>query len=420
MQCTGESTAIYCNEQGTELVTVECGSDCDPARDGCFCEAETSVCSDDQAIHCGEDGKVSEIEACALGCNDTGERCVDVEPSNGLAGYLDMTDDAPAVSLSNGAVIDTDAGTITDGDGAKIDVPDFQIAAPTGGVAIRVFAVKSLQLGDATIAGIRAIAVVSDGDIVVGGHVRIRAGSSTEGACVGGFGGQDDPGTFQADAGGGGGGFGGSGGDGGDAIAGDASAGGGQGGSPIGNSSLVPLRGGCAGGGLVDDLGASGGGAIQLVSRTSIRIEDGSAEAHLDAGGEGSGGIAGGGSGGGILLEAPRVIVSSGTSVVANGGGGGSISGANGQDGTLTNAPAAGGCPTGCAKFGFGSGGDGGAAGSPAQDGQSISSGTLTLVIAGSGGGGIGRIRVNVPVASEFVRNGIVSPSASLGSIATR
>lgn len=283
-----------------------------------------------------------------------------------------------------------------------------------------MFVVKALTIGDATVSGSRGLAVVSDDDIVVGGHVRIVAGSATEGTCVGGSGGQDDPGTFQANGGGGGGGFGGSGGDGGNGVAGDADASGGPGGSSIGNVTLVPLRGGCAGGGLVDELGASGGGAIQLVSRTLIRVEDGSGEAHLNAGGEGGDGIGGGGSGGGILLEAPRVIVSSGTSVVANGGGGGSVSGADAQAGTLTTAPASGGCPTGCGpKTGFGRGGNGGARGASAADGQTISS-SLTLVIAGSGGGGVGRVRVNVPVASDFVDTGIVSPSASVGSLATR
>jgi hypothetical protein len=418
VQCTDGDTAIYCNEQGSELVAVECGAECDPERQGCFCEPDTSSCSNDQTVHCGSDSQVKEIEPCALGCNDTGERCVDVDPSNGLAGYLDMTDDAPVVVLSNGAVIDTDAGTIQDGSGATLEVPDYQVAAPEGGVAMRVFAVRSLIIGDATVSGERGIAIVSDGDIVIGGHVRILAGSTNEGPCVGAFGAQVDPGTFQADSGPGGGGFGGPGGDGGGAVAGDAIASGSRGGAVTGNAVLVPLHGGCAGGGFGVNypLGGAGGGAVQLVSRTLIRIENGSGEAHLNAGGK-----AAGGSGGGILLESPRVIVSSSTSLVANGAGGASPCQPFAQEGSLTTAPAQGGGTADCADSGFGAGGKGGAAAATvAADGESVDSATLTLVIAGGGGGAVGRIRINVPVPSDFVHAGYVSPTASVGSLATR
>jgi hypothetical protein len=421
VQCTDDDTAIYCNDQGSEYVTVKCESACDAEQLGCFCEPETSVCSGDQTVHCGTNGQVEEVESCALGCNDTGERCLDVDPSNGLGGYLDMTDEAPVVVLSNGAVIDTDKGTIEDGDGTLVEVPTFQVGAPEGGVAIRVFAVKSLRIGDATVSGSRGMALVSDGDVFVGGHIRILAGSALEGACVGRSGEQvvegPNGGDDQAFGGGGGGGFGGPGGAGGNATA-DVSASGGAGGAGVGDSSLVPLRGGCSGGSIGTQKGGNGGGAAQVVSRSIILLEDGSGEAHLDAGGSGGGGSGGGGSGGGLLLEAPRVVVSSGTSAVANGGGGGAVSCGDAADGSLTDEPSQGGGDVDCVDDGFGPGGNGGTRSASATDGQSISG--SGFVFAGAGGGSVGRIRINVPVASDFIGGGIVSPDPSIGSLATR
>jgi hypothetical protein len=426
LQCTDGDSAIYCNERGTEFVTVECGAECDPDRQGCFCEPDTSSCSDDQTIHCDIDGQVKEIEACALGCNDTGERCVDVVPSNGLAGYLDMTDDAPVVVLSNGAVIDTDAGTIEDGDGTPVDAPQFQVTAAPGGVPVRVFAVKSLVLGDAIVSGSRGLAVVSDGDISVGGHVHILAGASTEGSCVGEVGGRELTGCEWCGAlgGAGGGGFGQRGGDGGQAMLDDALASGGVGGSTTGESSLVPLRGGCSGGGINPQLplGGDGGGAVHLVSRTLIRIEDGSGEGHLDAGGKaGNGANDGGGSGGGILLEAPRVVVASGAwRVLANGAGGSGGCGTTGaEDGSVTSMPALGG-GQGCTNPVFGKGGNGGAKTHAPTSGEAASGPDPNIVMGGGGGGGAGRIRVNVPAFADFMGSTGTSPGASVGTLTTR
>ena len=183
--CTDEQTAIYCDEAGASHVTVECPVACDADRQGCYCEPETSSCADDQSVHCGTDGRVEEIEFCPLGCDGRHESCMDVKPSNGVAVYLDMTDDAPVVSLTSGAVIDTDDGMIEDGDGATIDVPDFELPAPVDGVPLRVFAVKSISMSDTLIRGVPAAVIVSDGDIAIHGHVRVQAGEVMEGPCIG-------------------------------------------------------------------------------------------------------------------------------------------------------------------------------------------------------------------------------------------
>ena len=99
LECSDSDTAVYCDDQGTATVPVECGSECNAEEQLCYCEPETRICSGDQLIQCSTDGKVDEIVTCPLGCEEIGARCFDVEPSNDLAGYLDMTPDAPDVVL---------------------------------------------------------------------------------------------------------------------------------------------------------------------------------------------------------------------------------------------------------------------------------------------------------------------------------
>jgi hypothetical protein len=420
VECSDLDTAVYCNDAGSEHISLDCGGPCDAAQDGCQCEANLSTCADNLTIHCGASGRPAEIESCALGCADTGDRCVDVDPSNDLAAYLDMTDDAPVVVLTDGAVIDTDAGTIEDGNGTEIDVPDFQVPAPTNGVAIRVFAVKSLTIGDATVLGERALAIVSDGDVFIRGHVRLVAGAMPDSGCA--LGDADEctagPSAPIICAGGAGGGFGSRGGDGGDATGttDDITAEGGTGGAQAGSETLEPLRGGCTGGEsqTTGDFGGPGG-SIQVVSRTLIQVQDAGATSFLDANGTGSAGIGGGGSGGGVLLEAPRVVVESGTGMVANGGGGGCSDDA-GDPGRLSTAVAPGGT---CPDAALGDGGNGGARATPnPEDGQSVA--RTTGGLGGGGGGGVGRIRVNVPTISDFSEFGAVSPAASIGTLKVR
>jgi hypothetical protein len=429
LECSDSDTAVYCDDEGTAAVPVECGSECDADEQLCYCEPETRICSGDLLIQCSAGGKVDDIVTCPLGCEEIGARCFDVEPSNGLAGYLDMTPDAPDVILTNGAVINTDAGTITNGDGSLVDVPDFQISAPAGGVAIRVFAVNSLTLTNTTATGSRALAIVSNGDILLRGNVRVESGATTQGSCVGRPAVTvSDPkeGPFSgAFSGAGGGGFATAGASGGTAAVGAFEAEGSAGGSAIGGAALVPLRGGCSGGD-VESLheGGAGGGAIQLVSRTLISVEDSSSQAFLDAGGrggEGQAGGSGGGSGGGVLLEAPRVVIASGTAIVANGGGGGAGC-SDGEDGQLSGQAAEGG--TGCTQsptLRFGDGGSGGALSalpSPGNDQSHPES--SALVFAGAGGGAVGRIRINVKRLEELSAAGIVSPEPTVGLLGTR
>jgi hypothetical protein len=370
-------------------------------------------CDGDNLVRCNSDGTAEVTAICSLGCSNTAQRCNDVAPSNGLAPYLDVSSSEPDVDLGMMATINTDNGTVVV-DGKPVTVRSA-LVAQTSAPTILVFIVHSLTSGNVTITGNNAFGVVSDGDIAIGGVVAASADHNTPGpgafndsTCRGG----SSMNVSSAFSGAGGGGFGTAGGSGGSATNTDGTAPGGTGGSPTGNPTLTPLRGGCDSGtyGTNSAMG-TGGGAIQLVTRTKITIS-GVVAANGSS-------FTGGGSGGGILLEAPLVEVSG--SVVANGGAGagGCLIPQVGENGHLDAAPAMGG-GTGC--NGTGANGGNGAAGTvPARGGMNISildTGSA-LAFGGGGGGGVGRTRINT-APGGFHRAGLFSPNPSTGAIARR
>lgn len=210
-------------------------------------------------------------------------------------------------------------------------------------------------------------------------------------------------------SGAGGGGFGTAGSSGGSATNAFNNSTGGGGGRSSGNPTLTPLRGGCDSGTYAGvTIAGTGGGAIQLVSRTKIIISGVVAT-------NGSS-YTGGGSGGGILVEAPLVDVTG--SVVANGGAGagGCFIPEVGENGHLDAAPAIGG-GTGCSGVGA-NGGNGGAGTVPPGKGMDVILSDSSSTVYG-GGGGVGRIRINT-APGGFQRAGLFSPNPSTGAIATR
>ena len=410
--CTDDSTARYCNSAGSAELSVPCGGACS-ATDGCPCEPDTTECRQDQEVVCGPSGTVVELEACALGCTADGARCRDVNPSNGLGEYLDQAAEEEALVLTDGATITTGNGQVVDGDGVPRAVASVLLDAPADGVPVRVFMMRRLSLGDTTITGIPAVAFVVHEDAEITGHVRIEAGRFTgESSCHG-------DGSASCLGGLGGGGFGTIGGGGGSGRSGDGSLiSGSSGGTQSGNAVLEPLRGGCGGGNGKGKTFA--GGAVQLVSRTTVRLTG--AEAILDANGFAGEPTdtsacfmvdqsAGGGSGGAILLEAPRIEVTSGA-LVANGGGGACRNDA-GTGGQLSLEPA----PGGECAAPHGNGGRGGARSGGAERGADA---PASGGAGGGGGGGAGRIRINT-LSEGFAPDGaIVSPQPSVGVIRTR
>lgn len=368
-------------------------------------------CDGANLVRCGATGDVEVSEPCGFGCGEAEKRCLDMAPSNGLAAFLDQAVNAMDLDLGDWATINTDTGAISSISLNMVPPPTTEIQVQTAAPSIRVLVVRSLKARNVDVIGKNALAVVSHGDIAIQGAFTVTtgdvpgAGAFNDGDCKGLPGIYDA--NFKARSGSGGGGFG---------TAGAAGGGGmgkthtsiqvtqpgSAGGAASGNPTLVPLRGGCDGGG--DVLGGHGGGALQLVSRTSIAVTGVVAANGGGAGGDG----AGGGSGGGILLEAPIVDVAG--TVVANGGGGGGCGVA--MNGRLDDIPASG--SLGCTNFYATGAGGNGAAGR-----REATSGATSPDVGGGGGGGAGRIRVNTAAGGQRT-TGRYSPTPTSGELATR
>jgi hypothetical protein len=356
----------------------------------------------------GADGP-SSVDAdgcgCAWGC--ISGHCARLVPAGGGVTPDDL---APDPSLQDfllaTATFDSSAGTIS----GITSGFDFVVRG-----AIGVFRFKSLHIaGHIALQGTRPIALVADGEIVIGDVVEAGtcvygdpgpgglAGAAGKLAATGSGGGGG--GGNDTSAGGGGGGHGDGGGSGG---------GGPAGGVAFGDATITALRGGGGGGGGGGNGnaggGGGGGGAVQIASNTQITITNGGG---INAGGcgghaldgsasHGAGG--GGGAGGTILLEAP--VISVWGALAVNGGsgaGGGDTFSGDGARGSLDRTAAPGGVASGT---GGAAGGDGGAA--AMQHGAAGAAG----VYSGGGGGAAGWIRVNTRTGTATVDNTHLSPA---------
>jgi HYDIN/CFA65/VesB-like, Ig-like domain len=405
------------------------------------CVPGTGVCAAGAVKVCDSTGHYPAVgTTCDLGCAD-GTRCYDVDPTNGLAAALDDAKTQPAFTLMNGAQFDTSSGSVTDGNGNPVAMKSIEVSQIGTAVKIRVFEVGSLQMGSVKLIGGDAFAVVSQGDVTVTGLIdasstSVGGQSGTWGpgaeSCspstsvpAGGMGGyQSDLSTRYAGAGGGS--FGGQGARGGN----NPPVNGSIPGVIEGAITIHPLRGGCAGGlrATASSSNGGGGGAIQLVSRTVIKLS-GTGVLHVGGAGAPGGGLAGGttpgggggGSGGAILLEAPYVTVTgSAAGLAANGGGGsGACTGGSGQDGKPSTAAALGGPCVGSLVT---SGGNGATDGIDATHGGDFGAST-NLGYGGGGGGGVGRIRINTissTVGYSALNGAFVSGSMTRGAVGTR
>ena len=167
---------------------------------------------------------------------------------------------------------------------------------------------------------------------------------------------------------------------------------------------------------IPDSRTGNGGGAVQLVSGSSITLAP---LAKINVGGGGGQWLGGGGgSGGAVLLEAPTVTVQG--VIAANGGSGGANSidaDASGYTGTPNATAAPGGTnpstpvrtPAAAARR---------ARLSMAQPGNiQTPSGNVPMgAYGGGGGGGAGRIRINTNSGSASI-TGVLSPSAGTSCV---
>jgi hypothetical protein len=381
------------------------------------CVADTIVCDDAQGVYteCDATGTVVRQMTCPLGCAPDVEKCLDIDPYNGLAMYLDMVEDPPDVVVSGTGTIDDGTGLLFD-DGRDLAVPAFQ----DGTSGAWVLVVNSLQVTGqlvlpATAQPRRALAIVARGDISIRGPIRIDADGPLAGAggqppgefgtdCSGANVHHSSPDTSPGASGGGAATAGGAGGE-------TTSASPTGGGLPLEADSLF---GGCAGGTVffaggssVRASGGAGGGAIQLASRTSIVLSDaGSIDA--SGGGARAGGVlsagAGGGGGGRVFLEAPQVVLNGPGVVLSTKGGGGS-----GASGPTTGALGQPGEDGGTAPVRAQGGmspvqSNGGAGGNETADpgGGGYAGGTTTS--GGGGGGAPGNVFI-------FTQSGVVAPA---------
>lgn len=347
-------------------------------------------------------------------------------------------DAGPAFNVGCAAnlVISADAG-VTVTSGCAVVAPWSRLITQDGGLSAILIAAPSMTIADAgalTVFGARYPVIFAvTGDVDIAGALEVSAQGNASGpggdnasVCGASRGGPGETDGGSPRGGGAGGSFGTTGSNGG---RGDGSFSlGGVAGPVSGDATLVPLRGGCAGGVGGGTMGGGppgrAGGAVQLTARGALRIRGrvtasgrggGAADANAEVA-EGPGG-GGGGSGGAILLEASQVTVTG--HVTANGGGGGAGEAGSGvsnpgTDGLpFSEASAPGGTAPG------GGGGNGGRGGSRANGSQAGGNGTATNGGGGGGGGGAGRIRVNATQGCTG-NAASMSPQASAATSACR
>jgi hypothetical protein len=319
-------------------------------------------CEDDTLVVC--DAGTQTRVPCRLGCTDGdgGATCREMIPSN-VEPSLWMAD-AEDVTIESRVGLNTTDCSPTSAIATvvrQVDGPELCVLS-TG-------AFRITEDGTLFVHGSRPLVIMAAGDVRIDGLLDasatdVEAGpggyrGGSEGGAVEMWGG-DGPhggevgaheGSFD-DGGGGGGGFCGAGGAGGAGGTIPALGGAGGGTAPL-SWELSPLYGGSGGGrgrgaflstGTNAGFGGAGGGALQISTRSRIRI---SGQILVGGGGGlpgqnlfgttqnwGSGG--GAGSGGAVLLEASEVEIDAGRIIAAGGGGGGSAgsrSGLPGQDG---------------------------------------------------------------------------------------
>ncbi len=331
-------------------------------------------------------------------------------PSN-LAGIV--FSNANSVKIDGQCTFDTDAGSV---DCDSDEAIQFHVVTQSDAnrTEVGVFVAESLTIGpDAvvTVVGTRPIAIVTRGEILIQGSLQAIPNLQT-----GNGGGFSSPSITAADLSGKGPGGGG-------APTGNVGGGGGaycgkggntNGGQPYGNAAIFPLMGGSSGA-VTGNFAGPGGGAVQLVSGSSITLAP---LAKINVGGGGGEWLGGGGgSGGAVLLEAPTVTVQG--VIAANGGSGGenSLGGAGGYTGTPNATAAPGGTnPSTPSENPGGSGSAGsiidGSAGQYTNSIVGISMGAY----GGGGGGGAGRIRINTSSGSASI-TGVLSPSAGTSCV---
>ena len=317
-----------------------------------------------------------------------------------------VADGTSNIQISGNCTFDTTAGTancLYDSDYRFQKITQTDVDQ----TEIGVFVMGSLIVGPnatITVTGSRPLVLVTSGAMTIKGMMTAMPGVETNRSNGGGYSAPLAGATDHKGRGPGGGGAPtGTNGGGGGAYCGKG--GGTNGGTPYGSAEISPLDGGSSGG-MGFDLAGGGGGAIQLVSSTSITL---TSQAKINVGG--GGGVLygdGGGSGGAVLLEAP--VVTMGGTIAANGGSGSSNSnGTSGSSGTADSTPAPGG-------LGNNAGGSGSAGTTIDGTTGTYNDSSVTMIgignYGGGSGGGAGRIRINTTTGQATI-TGTLSPAST-------
>lgn len=379
--CDG-SNAITCNSDANDYTSTACEFGCSMANNGCNqCAANSATCSGSAVTTCDASG-VLHTEQCTGTCvNGPTPHCEYLSPK-----YLPDVCDTPGSGTLNwtqSGDLDSDldvnctGGVVQQAGGNAICVLRYSSISIADGATLHVISSVDRDINTSHPDTGRAIAFVSDGDLVVAGTIDISAQALLSGP---GGGLTRSGGTVAAGQGGGGAGFATAGGNGGSTTTDGGANNGGQ--QALDPATLVTLVGGPR------SAGGGGGAAVLISCRGSVKVPGWL----IASGGGGPGGYhilsgtlpgGGGGAGGYMVLEGLNVVVTG--SVWAKGGGGGaggigtagSSTNEDGHDGSYGSVAA----PGGYARTGAGNGGDGGWANRSPQPG---------LHPSGSGGPGGG------------------------------
>ena len=386
--------------------------DAPPGPDALVCAAASIDCIGPNTLRtCTERGVEPMFESCGWGClagadpgsgggnENTSPHCGLLQPQGGAVTPADLQDMSALADLSlSGATINASDGSIL------LGLTEYR--APGLGVIsgidyevrgkVAVFRASTVTLGQISLTGAYAVALVANGDITITGDVDARGACADKtGGPGGGNGGttrnngSGTGGGVGANAvadGGGGAGYGATGGAGGTGTV----IGGANGGAAYGDATIMALVGGSGGGSsgaqsaALAARGGGGGGGVQLVSNQNMIITG-----TINAGGCGgfagtsdpSGG-GGGGGGGTVLLEAPAITLVGAVAANGGGGGGGGPGASPGANATADGIAAVGGTSNH---------GDGGAGGNAAHPGGNA--GVNNATYSGGGGGAVGRLR---------------------------
>ncbi|HEY1546859.1 MAG TPA: hypothetical protein VGG28_03530 [Kofleriaceae bacterium] len=442
----------YPPSDGTKNICTIVPPDC--PVDQCGCQPGAASCGSDQIVTCNADGSSETTTSCALGCGSDGLTCASFTPSNGLGPILTQAGSAADFVVPTGATIDTTTCQISMS-GATI-LSGSLVAQSAGKIC--AFAALDFTIGDVSASGLYPLAFVAASDITVSGVLDAGGKNTTQGPGAQPIGSQCDGGEVYSTkcnagevpqalvcsegAGGGGGATAGGSGATDTYIATVASNPGSTSGGAIVAAQFSPLMGGCSGGsgsdtitnpqgtilGFVSDPGGAGGGAVQLVSGTSIELVG-----IVNVGGGGGAAIGsaigsdgatvyydyqstGGGAGGAVVIETPALTIGPGGGYAANGGGGAGC-GVSGTDGTPDATPAPGGTSGALACQTTGLllvGGTGGTASVlPAiLDYEARAANTTNQDLFGAGGGSVGSVRI-------ATRTGSFTAGASIQSAIT-